>query len=338
MVKGGIKHQAPMQLRELPPPRYHIMLDFMGPIYGIYYILVIIDYFTGYTDVALETILYRWVPYFGWFKIIETDLGGAFTSQLCKRIFRALDIKQAFGEPRNHKGTCKVERIIGILQQVLNLYNVQAGGQLVKYKDAEIAWDKICGLLPFIQFSINQRKLRFTSQSPNMLMFGYQLYDIPDLSDLIINLKKELNDKKIKSNDYEYLDEIKTHFEYLHKIYKSDWEKYSLITKRYYDKKYNISEEKIEVLNKRFKIGSKVVYYIGDKEVELRKWRQRWTGPWNIIDRPDTRTAIITGNKGGQFRASIDRLKLYNNELYEKFNENFKELELKNKDIKLLKK
>jgi hypothetical protein len=31
-------------------------------------------------------------------------------------------------------------------------------------------------------------------------------------------------------------------------------------------------------------------------------------------------------------------LKLYNNELYEKFNENFKELELKNKDIKLLKK
>jgi hypothetical protein len=119
-----------------------------------------------------------------------------------------------------------------------------------------------------------------------------QLYDIPDLSDLIINLKKELNDKNIKLKDYEYLDEIKSHFEYLHKIYKSDWEKYSLITKRYYDKEYNISEEKIEILNKRFKIGSKVVYYISDKEVELRKWRQRWTGPWKIIDRPDTRTAI----------------------------------------------
>ena len=48
-IKGSVRHRAPLRIRELPAPRAHIFADFLGSIYGKYYILVLVDYATGYT-------------------------------------------------------------------------------------------------------------------------------------------------------------------------------------------------------------------------------------------------------------------------------------------------
>ena len=32
----------------------------------------------------------------------------------------------------------------------------------------------------------------------------------------------------------------------------------------------------------QFQCGEQVLYYVGDRQVASRKWRQRWSGPWHI--------------------------------------------------------
>ena len=126
------------------------MSDFIGPFLGKYYILVMIDYLTGWTmltpakscgtEIVLSTIFDKWVPTFGWFKIFETDLGSAFKSNLTKHIMETTNIKQQFSEPRNHQGTGKVERVIRLVQQIIAAYNIESGGKLVKNLDRARIW------------------------------------------------------------------------------------------------------------------------------------------------------------------------------------------------------
>ena len=54
------------------------------------------------------------------------------------------------------------------------------------------------------------------------------------------------------------------------------------------------------------------MYYIGDRQVANRKWRQRWSGPWTILQRLNDRTLIISDNKEDiSRRVTIDRVKIY---------------------------
>ena len=42
-VKGSIRHRAPLTVRPLARPREHIFADFLGPVFGKYHILVLVD-------------------------------------------------------------------------------------------------------------------------------------------------------------------------------------------------------------------------------------------------------------------------------------------------------
>ena len=68
-----------------------------------------------------------------------------------------------------------------------------------------------------------------------MLMFGEKLNDIQDIN---LNINKIINKKKIKNNDIKYIERLTTKLNILHKLYKKDYDKYSLITKKEYDKKF----------------------------------------------------------------------------------------------------
>ena len=95
LIKGNINRYSPLIIRELPPPRTHIMADFIGPIFKKYYILVIVDYRTGYVMIegvhgcsikAVVRMLFdRWIPIMGWFEIFESDYGSAFKNELFQR-------------------------------------------------------------------------------------------------------------------------------------------------------------------------------------------------------------------------------------------------------------
>ena len=95
-----------------------------------------------------------------------------------------------------------------------------------------------------------------------------------------------------------------------------DWTKYAKITKETYDRKYNIKDKMNKNKNK-FKVGQYVLYFCGDRQVTLRKWRQRWSGPWRITTSLNDRSRIIEDEDSGEQKCvTIDRLKMYNKDKY----------------------
>ena len=314
-TKGQPTNIAPMQIRKLPKTKEHLMADFIHC--RGFYILVLIDYSTGYVmleacdaasaQAVSNMIFQRWIPILGWFKTFETDYGTAFDNNVLSRICKALKIEMKFSEPYNHKGTGKVEAKIKFIQQIINSYNVESGGVLTNTSRSK-AKSIIKALLPFIQFSLNQKQSRFTAISPNMLMFGSQLREIIDIdlfeSDIMKDLKSDTSDSRI-------LQDLITQLKQIRKTFKKDWRKYIWLSKQYYDRKHNIQRR--QAYNRaNFCQGKKVLYYIGDKPAEGKKWRQRWSGPWNILKRVNERTIII-GDKasGATADVSVDRCKPY---------------------------
>ena len=313
---GTIKHRAPLKIRKLPKPRSHIMADFAGPFFGKHYILVIIDYFSGWTmlapapscttTVVIDALLHKWVPFHGWFSTIETDLGSAFISQMLKELCELHNVEQHFAEARNHRSTGKVERIIGLIQQIIASFNIESGNELVDGYDRETQWDRVKLILPFIQFSINQRKPRFTQYSPNMILFGSNVKDFND-----INLENYKNESKLRKPDFEYVAKLLKNIKLIHNKFKGDFDKYVKISKDIYDKKFKIFDKSNKDY-KSFLPGKSVLYFIGDINIDTKKWRQKWSGPWKIIEMMDNRSAIVGDPKdGATFKCSIDRLKLF---------------------------
>ena len=326
-IKGAPTHTAPMMIRELPFPRTHVMADFLGPIYNSYYILAMIDYGSGYcmlkgtvgcgVENVLNMVLDRWVPILGWFDVFESDLGSAFRASLIRRIYNLIGIHQVWSEPRNHKGTGKVERTIRLIQQIINAYNVESGQLFTETNKHTLKqrWETLDSLLPFIQFSLNQKRSRFTNISPNQLMFGTQLKEIQDIG-LFTNQLQSLRDEfNHNSDNFEYVECLIRELTFVWNQFNHDWSEYTRITKKEYDQKYDVSRKLPEQL-KRFKVGVQIVYYTGDKQEPNRKWRQRWQGPFEIIKRLDDRTVIIADGDGTACPVSIDRIKVYNSDEY----------------------
>ena len=92
------------------------------------------------TEIVLNMLLNNWIPIFGWFKVFESDLGSAFKSNLTQHIIDSIGVKQHFSEPRNHKGTGKVERVIRLIQQIIAAYNIESGGKLTTKWNHEKVW------------------------------------------------------------------------------------------------------------------------------------------------------------------------------------------------------
>ena len=85
------------------------------------------------------------------------------------------------------------------------------------------------------------------------------------------------------------------------------------ITKQNYNKKYKIYKKHKKKI--QFKPGVKILYFIKDISVKNHKWKQKWSGPWKILQRLDDRTLIITDPVDNIIeRVSIDRCKIFKND------------------------
>ena len=323
-IKGSVRHRAPLRIRELPQPRSHIFADFLGSIYNKYYILVLVDYATGYTmlipttntdaQTIVNAIIDNWVKIFGWFNIFESDWGQGFNSKILEALTRAAKIKLELAEPRNHRSIGKVERTIGFVQSILNQYNTLLDQKLIATQSDSIAraWEIITIIMPFVQLAINQHRSRFTAISPNMLMLGSNVRDASELGDLCAELKKTRVNVDINDDDYKYVEDLFTRIQSLNDIFKDDWKKYCRVSRETYNKRWSITPKKVGRFKKRFKIGSKVLYFIGDKQTAQKKWRVKWTGPWIVKKHLNDSTAIITDpESGNDKRVTFDRIKIY---------------------------
>jgi len=334
-AKGGPSHRHSFATRTLPKPLERLMADFMGPFFKKYYILVLIDYTSGYTVltpadscgaiVTSEAIINNWMPYFGWPKEFDCDMGSAFVSKLFKTLLESMVVKHKFAEPRYHNRIGKVERVIGFIQQILRTYNVQFNNQFVTDHDPDLQWSTIESIIPFIQFGINKKRSRISTFSPAMMIMGNQIRDIPDIKFAIRKIKSNLKKDKLKARDYEYLNNLSLRLKRIRDKYKQEWKSYCKMSKRQYDKRYNLASTRDKDGNlvkpkhnfgfqpvKEFIKGAKVLYYAGPQRTGINsKWRQKWTGPWYISKKTGKYSVKIIDNQGKGHDVDIDRLKLF---------------------------
>ena len=230
-----------------------------------------------------------------------------------KALAAACSFHIELAEPRNHRSIGKVERVIGMVQKILNQYNLLLGKKLTTNIDKfEESWLTIETILPFIQLALNQRRPRFTTMSPNMLMFGTNLKDISDIGRTKAELEKCFSDAEIDKEDRIYLHKLIDHISRINGIFRSDWKKYTKLSSKNYSKKWSITPTTIETYNRHFRVGKSILYYIGDKRVARGKWKQKWTGPWRIQRKLNDSTLIISDPEtGNQKRVTFDRIKLF---------------------------
>ena len=332
-TKGRPRTKVPLAVRILPAPTEHIFMDFLGPIIGKHHILVIVDARTGYvmltptdgTDAltVVNILVNKWIMTFGWFKRLETDWGAGFeatlTQMLCKIVGKDIEL----GEPRNHRSIGKAERTILMLQDAIQLINQALNQRFTKSIDSnQRKWNAMESIIPILQMGINQRRPRFTTFSPNMLIFGRNLNDLTDLvriENKLRNFNKE-NKENISERDYNYLNNLIQNLIKVNKLFETHWQEYTWLSRRYYNQKNRITPESIQRIKDKHPIGSKVLYYIGDKQVAQYKWKTRWTGPW-IVDKiiNDTTMIIADPETGNQKRVTMDRIKKFNTMEFEPY-------------------
>ena len=60
----------------------------------------------------------KWCPIMGWFEILSSDRGSAFTSEIVARFCNLLNINHNLAEPRNHCSIGKVEIMVKVVKQI----------------------------------------------------------------------------------------------------------------------------------------------------------------------------------------------------------------------------
>jgi transposase InsO family protein len=163
------------ELRPVPvrSPWYHVRIDFVGPICptskcGNKYILTLSDYFTKWVEaIPLPTkcapgvakSLFKIFMRMGLPKILTSDQGGEFRSQLEKEIMDMLKIRRHYITPYHPQANGLDERWNQTLKQML-----------IKFTEGrKDEWDQY---LDTCVFAYNTAKHESTLHSPFEIMFG----------------------------------------------------------------------------------------------------------------------------------------------------------------------
>ena len=172
-------------------------------------------------------------------------------------------------------------------------------------------------------------------------MYGSQIRNIADITMAINGFKNIIKKQKLPKDDHTYLQQLITNLKTIRKNYKKDWLKYTKISKKQYDDRYNLAPERDTEGNLKpskhkfsytplssFQKGAKVLYYIGPYKGVNKKWRQIWTGPWTLTSDLGDRKATISDDNGDNRQVSFDRLKLFHQQDSQKYESwsNYKEL------------
>ena len=324
-LSGTQRNRTPLQIRINPPAFYHIFADFLGPIYARFYVLVIVDQRSGFcrlitTDgcdalTVLENLINKWITLFGYPRLFESDWGAGFNNRLMNTFAELTGMKIEIAEPRYHRSIGKVERVIRVVQNIIAKYNIALKKQLTDSIDEiEEAWQTIEIIIPQIQFNMNQYISRIGGLSANEIAFGRRFCDPTNnirLSMELKDLEKE-NDQLMPKADLEAFKALTSLIDNVNKKFINDWTKYIWLSRRHYNDKNKITLDKINNYQHKFKVGEKVLYFIGDKQVAMKKWREKWSGPWIVEKHINETTLIITDPEtGDQRRTNFNRIKLF---------------------------
>jgi hypothetical protein len=191
---------AALHTTAVQQPFHTLSIDTVGPlptceVSGCKYIIAVVDDFTRFTELypckdltaesAVRAIL-QVVGRYGMPKMIRSDQGSQYASELVANLLSFMQIEHQFSIPHSPKSMGKVERMNGEIVRHLRVLTIQ--------HKAQSAW---VDYLPLVQRIINDSPNRVTGLAPSKLLYG----DAVDLSRQLLVLPDE-EDRQQTYADY----------------------------------------------------------------------------------------------------------------------------------------
>ena len=288
--------KAPMQVCESGYPMERIALDILGELpqteNGNRYIVVIADYYTKWTEsfpmpnmeartvvkILVEAVITR----FGVPRIIHSDQGKQFESELFSQMCRLLHIEKTRTTPYHPQSDGMVERFNKTLACMLSMY----------VDENQRNWDE---QLPYVMMAYRSSQHETTGMTLNLLMLGREtstpldiLYEMPP------------GVKKIPSNQWVW--ELQEHLETAHTLVRQNTSEAMLRQKKYHDAK---------LAYEKFKKQDQVYVYFPVKKVGCSsKLTSYWRGPFEVVEKlSDVLYKVTCGRSGSAQVIHIDRMR-----------------------------
>lgn len=292
--KQGRTFKMPMMITDTPrKPFDKTYMDIVGPLeetnQGNKYILTFEDDLTKFMDaiaipdmeaktvakVFVDEIICRYrIP-----KILVTDQGSNFTSDMFKQVCKFLKIKKVQTTPYHPQSNGSLERSHKSLMEYLRSFN----------EEYPYTWDDHLRAAMFVR---NNSVHTSTKLTPNDCLYGFTAR-IPN------NLKR---DPPPIYNDENYFFHIRDKILRAHKIARENLKRSKEISKQHYDKK---------VFTTQFQVGDEVLLL---NHAKRNKFSPRWIGPYRVIEiNSAVNTTILRGKS--KRRVHNNNLKPYQKSL-----------------------
>lgn len=175
-LRKNIGKTIPVEPSHIPPtegPFQVIQIDFiqLPPCRNLKYVLVCVDVFSHWVEAypaaactaafTAKKLVHEFVCRFGIPRVIESDQGTQFTSDVFKSMCKLMGIKSALHTPYHPQASGKVERFNGVIKNKLSKIMAETG----------LAWPEA---LPLVLHSIRTTPRSPLNLSPYEILFGRQ--------------------------------------------------------------------------------------------------------------------------------------------------------------------
>ncbi|UYV82442.1 K02A2.6-like, partial [Cordylochernes scorpioides] len=262
------RSKGKLKIYNVGAPFERIAIDVAGPFpksdLGNKYILVIMDYFTKWpvavpipdqeASTVSEALLQDWVCIFGVPRILHSDQGRNFESNIFQELCRRLGIEKTRTTPLHPQSDGMVERFNRTLTQHLTMF----------VDKNQRDWDQH---LPMLLMAYRSAEHESTGYSPARMLFGHELR-MP--CDVLLGRPEETFE-----NTNEYISHLEERMLSIHQWAR---EKLHFSSEKMKDR-YNVKTS-----HKTFKEGEMVWLHNPQRKKELSpKLQYHWEGPYKII-------------------------------------------------------
>ena len=259
---------APLKQQIFGVPLERVAIDITGPFpvstAGNRYIIVITDYFTKWTEaypvasvnaeVVADVLVNQFISRFGTPRLLHSDQGRQFESELFQETCRLLGIDKTRTTPYHPQSDGQVERFNRTLKVMLSSYT----------SENQRDWDLH---VPAIMMAYRASPHESTGTSPNFMMFGREV-ELP--IDVICG--SVLPGESVAAPDY--VADLAQRLEMAHEMARKHLKKAASYQRRHYDHK---------VTNEDYSVGAAVMMRVHARRVGVSpKLQPKFDGPYLI--------------------------------------------------------
>ncbi|XP_063596500.1 uncharacterized protein LOC134773250 [Penaeus indicus] len=295
----------PAPLNPIPiasEPFYKVIIDCVGPLpktkKGNKFLLTIMCSSTRYPEaIPLRNIttknivpaLTKFFTTFGIPRIIQSDRGSNFTSNVFKDVMKILNVTQCNSTAYHPESQGALERFHQTLKCTLTKF----------CNEVDKEWDES---VPFMLYAIRTAKNESLGYSPCELLFGYQIRGPLEI------LFESLVDENKTDNLSLYVEKMKERIHKVREFAVSNMEKAQGKMKDNFDRK---------AIKRKFSAGDEVLLFNPTRKYPLSV---EFEGPYKVIDRVSDVNYVIStpGKRRDKKLVHINRLKKYINRNQEK--------------------